>query len=533
MVKKVHSRRGTSSHQQNPFVIAAGRTADEDHGDCYGMMLVYSGGFTAEAEVDQFDSTRLVMGIQDDQFEWTLKPGETFDTPEVIMSFTSEGLTGLSHNYHRFIRSNICRGKYQFAKRPVLLNSWEASYFDFTDETILALADEAAELGVEMLVMDDGWFGRRNDDNAGLGDWYVNEDKIKCGLKNLVDQVNEKGLKFGIWMEPEMINEDSDLYRTHPDWAFAMPGRKPGRTRNQLVLDMSRAEVVDYVYSCMEKILSENNIEYLKWDMNRSLSDVYSAALPAERQGEALHRFMLGLYDLMERITTRFPDVLVEGCSGGGARFDAGILCYSPQIWCSDDTDPIHRLNIQYGTSFGYPISTVGAHVSASPNHQTGRTTPIHTRGVVAMAGTFGYELDPAKLSTKDKETIKDQIRIFTQYYALIQSGLYYRLSSIGEDYYEAWEYAAEDGSEAMLNVVVTNVQPNPTLINVRLKGLDKDAVYELTDESAKYMLKVPMLKSIDNSGRRYTGAALMNAGYTLPRLVSDYPAVQLHFRRV
>lgn len=533
LVKSVESRRGTSSHQENPFVIICERSADEDHGSCYGMMLVYSGSFKAEAEVDQLDSLRLAMGIHDDQFEWHLGPGEEFVTPEIIMSYSGEGLSRLSHNYHRFIRSNICRGKYQFARRPVLLNSWEASYFDFTDETILALADEAADLGIELLVMDDGWFGERNSDNAGLGDWYVNEGKLKGGLKPLVEKINDKGLKFGIWMEPEMVNEDSDLYREHPDWAFAMPGRPPVRSRNQLVLDLTRKEVVDYLYGCIEKVLGENNIEYLKWDMNRSLSDVYSAAIPAERQGETMHRFMLGLYDLMDRVATGFPDVLIEGCSGGGARFDAGILCYSPQIWCSDDTDPIHRLNIQYGTSFGYPVSTVGAHVSASPNHQTGRTTPISTRAVTAMAGTFGYELNPAKLSEEDRAQIRDQIATFTKHYDLIQGGLYYRLTTLKEDPYEAWEFASEDGSETLLNVVVTSAQPNQTLINIRLKGLDPEGLYEMTDEAGKYLYKMSLYGEQGKGRREFRGDALMNAGYTFPMVFGDYPAMQLHFRRI
>ena len=534
LVKTVGSARGTSSHQENPFVIIADRKTDEEHGDCYGMMLVYSGGFKMQAEVDQFDSLRLVMGLQDEQFGWKLEPGACFTSPEVIMSFSSEGFTKLSHSYHHFIRHNICRGKYQFARRPVLINNWEATYFDFTDEKLLAIADEAAELGIEMLVLDDGWFGDRNSDNAGLGDWYVNEDKIKCGLKNLVEQVNAKGLKFGIWIEPEMINEDSDLYRKHPDWALKMPGRRPNRTRNQLVLDMSRPEVVDYLYERIEDLLSKNNIEYVKWDMNRSIADAYSAVLPIDRQGEVLHRYMLGVYDLMNRVTTNFPNVLLEGCSGGGGRFDAGILCYSPQIWCSDDTDPIHRLNIQYGTSFGYPVSTMGAHVSASPNHQTGRSTPIYTRAVVAMSGTFGYELDPGKLSDEDKEEIKEQISIFKKYYDLIQHGLYFRLTEIKHDYYEAWQFASEDGSEALLNVVVTQVQPNPTLMNIRLKGLDPDAVYELTDESEKYRVESFYGFTPESKPRfTFTGEALMNAGYTLPWAFGDYPAAQLYFRKI
>ena len=532
LVKSVGSRRGTSSHQENPFVILCDRKADEDHGACYGMMLVYSGGFKAEAEVDQFDSTRLTMGIQDDQFEWNLAPGESFSAPEVILSFTEDGFSRLSHQYHHFIRHNVCRGKYQLERRPILINNWEATYFDFSDEKILELADEAASLGVEMLVLDDGWFGSRDSDDAGLGDWFVNESKIKCGLGRLIEQVNEKGLKFGIWMEPEMFNEDSDLYREHPEWALAMPGRKPARCRNQLVLDLSRKDVVDYMYSCMERILSGGNIEYLKWDMNRSIADAYSVLLPAERQGEVLHRFILGLYDLMGRITARFPDLLVEGCSGGGGRFDAGVLCYSPQIWLSDDTDPIHRLKIQYGTSFGYPVSTMGAHVSASPNHQSGRSTPIHTRSVVAMAGTFGYELDPGRLSEEDKEEIRDQIRIFKTYYDLIQSGRYYRLSEIGEESYEAWEMVSEDGSEALVSLVVTDPQPNQALIHLRLKGLDPDGEYIMTDESAAYRARMEIFKPEETPAAECKGDALMFAGYTFPWISGDYPSVQLYFHK-
>ena len=533
LVKTVQSTRNTSSHQENPFVVLCGRRADEDHGDCYGFMLAYSGGFRADVELDQFDSVRIAMGIHDDQFAWTLQPGEEFETPEVIMTFTDRGLTSMSHCYHRFIRHNVCRGKYQFARRPVLINNWEATYFGFTSEKILEIADEAAKMGIEMLVLDDGWFGKRDSDDSGLGDWFANENKIKGGLKSLVEQVNAKGLRFGIWMEPEMVNEDSDLYRQHPDWAFAMPGRVPTRSRNQLVLDMSRREVVDYLYERIEKLFNECNIEYLKWDMNRSISDAYSAALPAGRQGEVLHRYVLGIYDLMNRVTTNFPNVLLEGCAGGGSRFDAGIMCYSPQIWCSDDTDPIKRLSIQYGSSFGYPVSTVGAHVSASPNHQTGRRTPFHTRAVVAMSGTFGYELDPSKLTDEEKEEVREQIGVFRKHYDLIQGGLYYRLTNIDEETYEAWQFTAEDRSETLLNLVITDIQPNAAPINIRLKGLDPDAVYELTDESAGRQCVIPSEIPYQEWRKTFSGAMLMNAGYTFPLVTGDYPAFQLYFRRI
>ena len=538
-IKTIGSTRGTSSHQQNPFVIICDSKANEDYGTCYGFMFVYSGGFKAEAEVDQMNSTRFVMGIQDDGFTWDLNEGESFETPEVIMAYSNCGLTNLSHQYHHIIRHNVCRGKYKTARRPVLINNWEATYFDFDDRKLVSIAKEAKSLGVELLVLDDGWFGVRDSDNSGLGDWFVNENKIKCGLSNLVKEINEIGLKFGIWIEPEMVNEDSELYKKHPDWAYKMPGRVATRTRNQYVLDMSREDVREYLYTMISKILRENNIEYVKWDMNRSLSDLYSGILPASRQGEVAHRYVLGLYDLMDKLTSEFPHVLFEGCSGGGARFDAGILYYSPQIWCSDDTDPIHRLSIQYGTSFGYPVCTMGAHVSASPNHQTGRSTPIHTRATVAMSGTFGYELDPEQLSEKDKNEIRDQIVQFKKYYHVIQDGKYYRLTDIHENWYESWEIVSADQTEAVFNLVVTNTMPNQPCINIKLKGLDPNGIYEIDQ---KTMPEWPGKFGIFGSeaidrycGEKevFTGSALMNGGYTFPWLMGDYPTIQIHFQKI
>ena len=515
-VKTISSNRGISSHQHNPFVILCDRNADEDHGDCYGVMLMYSGNHMTEIELDQFDNTRIVTGINDAQFRWLLTPNSSFYTPDVIMTYSSEGLTKLSHNYHHIIRNNVCRGKYKNARRPVLLNSWEACYFDINEEKLLTLAGQASELGIEMFVLDDGWFNLRNDDNAGLGDWFVNTNKLPHGLSYIADKVNELGMKFGIWIEPEMVNEHSELYRAHPDWAFAAPNRAPMLGRNQLVLDMSREDVQEYLYAALSKLLRENNIEYVKWDMNRALADVYSYSSSKETQGEIGHRYVLGMYKLMDRLTSEFPDVLFEGCSGGGGRFDAGILYYSPQIWCSDDTDPIARLKIQHGTSFGYPISAVGAHVSASPNHQTGRTTPINTRAVVAMSGTFGYELDINKLTEEEKSEIRRQIVDFKRYYDVIQSGKYYRLTLPKKGlYYEAWQFVSPDRSESLVNLVVTSVQPNAAVIHIRLKGLDPKGHYE------------------DGDGHVYSGAALMYGGYSFPLLGGDYPAVQIYLKKV
>ena len=510
----VESRRGYSSHQQNPFVILCKQDANEEYGWCYGASFVYSGNFSIQAEVSQTDLTRLTVGIQDTQFEFHLDSGESFTAPEVILSFSENGLGQLSRNYHKAIRHNLCRGKYKTERRPVLINNWEATYFDFTPEKLVAIAKDAKELGIEMLVMDDGWFGKRDSDYSGLGDWFVNEKKLKGGLKNLVEEVNKAGMKFGIWFEPEMISEDSDLYRAHPDWALTVPGRSFTRARHQLVLDFSREDVRTYIFDRMCEILESANIEYVKWDANRHLTDVWSAKLPADRQGEVFHRYILGLYDFLEKLTQRFPNLLIEGCSGGGGRFDAGMMYYHPQIWCSDDTDAIERLDIQYGTSFGYPISTVGSHVSVCPNHQTGRSVSMKTRGVVAMAGTFGYELDITRLSQEEKDMVKIQVEEFKKYYSLIQQGDYYRLTDDGrKSPYVAWEFAAEDGTEALLNVVTLRVRAYAMPYTVRIKGLKPEAVYE-----------------VKGTGEKYPGAALMNGGYLLPVIWDDYQSVQVHF---
>ena len=510
----IGSRRGTSSHQYNPLLILAEQTASENAGSCYGMSLMYSGNFKGEAEQDQYQQTRVLLGLQDEQFSYPLEPGDSFLAPEVILTYSSEGLNRLSQNLHTCIRKHVCRGKYKEEVRPILVNSWEAAYFDFTGETIYDLAVQAKEAGIEMVVMDDGWFGKRDDDNSGLGDWIVNEKKLGCTLGELIGRINALGVKFGIWIEPEMVSEDSDLYHAHPDWAFTIPGRKPGRSRNQLVLDFSRKEVVDYIFDQLCKVLDQGNVEYVKWDMNRSLSDVYSAA--ATDQGKVFHDYVLGVYDFLERLIERYPDMLIEGCSGGGGRFDAGMMYYTPQIWCSDNTDAVDRVKIQYGTSFGYPVSTVGSHVSDVPNHQTGRVTSMHTRSVVAMAGTFGYELDLGKLSAEEKKEIRVQIADYKKYSPLILNGRYYRLSNPYTDETGSWAFVSEDQQEVLLNVVVLEMHGNMTVPYVKLQGLSEDASYQE-----------------EKSGRIYSGSALMEMGIPIPARMKEYPAYQMYFKKI
>lgn len=511
----IGSRRGASSHQYNPFMILADRDTTEEAGRCWSMQFVYSGGFSAEAERDQYGQTRLQMGLSGEKFAYPICPGESLTAPEVIMSYSNAGLEALSHAHHRCIRDHVCRGKYRNAPRPVLINSWEASYFNFTGETILGLAREAAELGIDMLVLDDGWFGKRDDDTSGLGDWNANEAKLGCTLGELVEGVNRTGVKFGIWMEPEMVNEDSHLYREHPDWALAVPGKKPVRGRYQLVLDLSRKEVRDWMYDQIAGVLDQGNIEYLKWDYNRSIADVYSQT--AEFQGRVMHDYMLGLYDVLERLCTNYPDLLIEGCSGGGGRFDAGMLYYTPQIWCSDNTDAIDRLQIQHGTSYGYPSCTVGAHVSACPNHQTGRTVSFATRAAVAMSGTFGYELDPAKLSEDERLAIRTQLAAFRKDEELIREGLYYRLTDPAKDVLAAWAHVSEDRSKAIVTGVLQNKHGNMTNLYLRLRGLKPGAFYKISC-------------SVEGEEDRVIASdSLMEIGIRAPEILNEYDCTVWH----
>lgn len=505
---RIGSRRGTSSHQYNPGVILAGKNTNEDSGSCYGMLFVYSGNFLVEAEKDQYDQTRIQMGLTDELFAYPLEAGAEFTAPEVILSYTNKGLSRLSQQYHHCIMNHICQGKYVHANRPVLINSWEAAYFDFTGDTIVELAKEAKELGIDMVVMDDGWFGKRNDDNSSLGDWYVNEEKLGGTLTKLIERVNAEGVKFGIWIEPEMVSEDSDLYREHPDWAITIPGRKPVRSRNQLVLDFSRKEVRDEIFKRICAVLDQGNVEYIKWDMNRSLADIYAP--------NVTYDYVLGVYDFLEKLTNRYPDILIEGCSGGGGRFDAGMLYYTPQIWCSDNTDAINRTRIQYGTSFFYPVAAMGSHVSAVPNHQTGRVTSMHTRGVAAMSGTFGYELNPALLNAEEKAEIRAQLAQYREYQELIREGDYYRLSNPFQDNFAAWMVVSDDRSKALVSVIRLTAEANPPAAYVTLKGMEEDTFYREK-----------------TTGKVYPGAALMEAGILLPAAVSEYEAYQIELERV
>ena len=515
-IQTLRSARGASSHQHNPFAILAAPHTTEEAGECLGAMLVWSGNFKIECEVSQMQSTRLVAGVSDDDFSWTLEPGGQFAAPEVLFCYSDQGLSELSARYHRFLQRHIIRSPWRDKPRPVLINNWEATYMDFDAQRIWDIARQARDLGVEMLVLDDGWFGERSDDSSGLGDWQFNEKKLGCTFDQLIGRVREMGLLFGLWIEPEMVCTNTALYAAHPDWALTIPGRAPATGRSQLVLDLGRPEVGDYLYSLFHRLLAEHDIAYIKWDMNRNLTDVYSRVLPPERQGEAAYRYMLGLYSLLDRLTRDFPQVLFEGCAGGGGRFDAGMLCYCPQIWCSDDTDAIHRIKIQYGTSFGYPPCTMGSHVSASPNHQTGRSTLLSTRAVVAMAGTFGYELDLQKLTADEKEMVKAQIVRYKQLQPLLLEGRCERLTdAVTDTCFTAWQFTAPDRSRAAVSVVVIDPQANPWPIHIRLRGLDPQALYHesLTE-------------------RVYTGAALCHAGLTLPILQGDFPAVQIMIER-
>lgn len=480
--RSIGARAGVSSAQQNPFVALLRPWTTEEAGEALGLSLVYSGSFLAEAEVDQYATTRVRIGIDPDGFAWRLEPGASFEAPEAVIAWSDAGLGGLSAAYHELYRTRLARGAWRDRPRPILLNTWEGTYFDFDEAAIVEIARSARELGVELLVLDDGWFGRRDDDTTSLGDWDVDRRKLPNGVDGLARRVVELGLGFGIWIEPEMVSPASELFRAHPDWAIGVPGRPRTESRNQLVLDLSRPEVLDHLHAAIAGLLRSAPISYVKWDMNRLVTEPYSAALPPDRQGELLHRQVLGVYELYRRLTSEFPAVLFESCASGGARFDPGILAYAPQGWASDDTDAAERLAIQWGTSIVYPTSAIGAHVSAVPNHQTGRVTPLATRAAVAFFGAFGYELDPRRLTDAERREVAGQIEFYRRWRPLLQFGRFLRLrdpaSPGGET---AWMSLADDGSAALVGWYRVLARPNPGPTRLRLRGLAPDASYRVS----------------------------------------------------
>ncbi len=513
--QNIASFRGESSHQEHPFLALVTPETTQDTGEVYAMNFVYSGNFIAQAEKSQFDSVRMTMGIHPEGFTWKLEPGESFTAPEVVLVYSSEGLGKMTRTFHDLYRNHLIRSPWLHRKRPILINNWEATYFDFDEKKLLEIAEDASELGIEMLVMDDGWFGKRSNDDSSLGDWRVNEEKIRGGLNSLVENVKKFGMKFGIWIEPEMISPDSELYRQHPDWALQVPGRDITQSRAQYVLDLSREEVADGVCEMIAEVLHSADISYVKWDMNRQLATMGSYAWPADRQGELYHRYMLGVYRMQERLLADFPDLLLENCSGGGARFDAGMLYYSPQIWCSDDTDAVERLAIQEGTALIYPVSAMGAHVSVCPNHTVGRVTPFVTRGHVALSGTFGYELDITKLTDEEKAIVKAQTAEYHKYNDLIREGDYYRMESYTENKdRDSWMIVSKEKDRALVFCVQVLSGANRKSRFLRLKGLDPDRRYVA-------------------DGREYQGSTLMRAGLRIPAESGDFKSRLIEIRQV
>ena len=496
------SRRGSSSHQNNPFVIFCSKNCDEQVGEAFGTAFVYSGNFTASMEKTQIGTTRFLMGINPENFEFSLKNGDVFQAPEVIHSFSNSGFAKLSHNFHNIIRNHLFRGKYATAQRPILINNWEATYFKFNAEKLLAIAKQAKKIGVDTFVLDDGWFLGRNGDSSSLGDWIVDEEKLGCPLNELISKMNEMGMKFGLWFEPECISENSNLYRAHPEWVLQAPDRMGLFGRKQWVIDMANPDAVDAIFGMMCDILDNNNIEYIKWDFNRYLTDAYSHALPSSKQGEVMHRYVLGVYDLFERLYERYPDLLIEGCASGGGRFDCGMLYYNPQIWASDNTDPMHRVDIQYGTSFCYPIISMGSHVTASPNHITRRNTPIKTRSNVAMAGTFGFELDLTKLTDEEIEILSKETEFYKKHSELVRNGDYYRLTASDERYI-AWQFVSEDKKNSLAVFVqkINHIDYKPII--AKFYGLDAKTRYQIIIDSTKCE---PL----------YSGTALMEIGINI-----------------
>lgn len=503
--QSISSLRTASSHQENPFFMLARPHTDNNQGAVFGFNFVYSGNFLDSVEVDQFDTTRVLIGINPDEFGWKLNSGDSFQTPEVIFSYTDNGFNALSQQLGAFYAQHLINPHFAHQERPILINNWEATFMDFTEDKLMPIVERAKELGIEMFVLDDGWFGHRDDDRSSLGDWFVDEKKFNHGIAGFAKRVHDLDMKFGLWFEPEMISIDSKLYQTHPEWMIKTPGRGQTPGRHQFVLDMSRQEVVDYLFELMSHIIQDAKLDYIKWDMNRNITEMYGADLPADQQLEFSHRYILGVYDLYDRLTKAFPDVLFESCASGGGRFDLGMMYYAPQAWCSDDTDAIERIKIQDGTSYGYTPSMWGAHVSAVPNDQVGRLTSIDTRAKVAYFGAFGYELDVTELSDEEQATIKQQVAFYKQYRKLFQFGTFYRLETPDtSDNVYGWETVSPDKQTAIgMRYQILN-GANPAYIRYYFKGLDPERRYTVNDGSEVF-----------------SGAELMNAGYFVPRVMN------------
>lgn len=486
-VMSVGSIRGNSSHNHNPFIALKRQNTDEFQGEAIGLSLIYSGNFIASIEVNTHEITRVMTGINPHNFKWNLKKNEKFQTPEAVVVYTDEGLNGMSTTFHNLYRKRLARGYWRDKARPIIINNWEGTYFNFTEEKLLTMAKCAKEDGIELFVLDDGWFGKRNDDFCGLGDWFVNKDKLPDGIIGLSKKIEDMGLKFGLWFEPEMVNKNSILFEKHPDWIIETPQRSTSHGRNQFVLDFSKNEVVECIYDMMSEILSSAKISYVKWDMNRSITECYSKFLDSSQQGEVFHRYILGVYSLYEKLINTFPNILFESCASGGGRFDAGMLYYAPQCWTSDDTDAIERLKIQYGTSYAYPLSSMAAHVSAVPNAQVYRNTPIETRANVAYFGEFGYELDITKLSKEEHEIIKKQTEFYKKYRELFMKGNFYRLLSPFESNIAAWMVVSEDKKQAIVGYYKILNDVNSPFRRLKLKGLDKSLLYKINELSKSY----------------------------------------------
>lgn len=504
-IQSIGSLRVASSHQQNPFFALARPHTDNHQGSAFGFNFIYSGNFIDSVEVDQFDTTRVLVGINPDDFGWKLANGESFQTPEAVMTYTSDGLNQMSQQLGAFYQDHLINQHFAHQDRPILINNWEATFMDFNEAKLMKIVDQADKLGIEMFVLDDGWFGHRDDDKSSLGDWFVDQKKFSNGISGFADRVHDKGMKFGLWFEPEMISIDSKLYEKHPDWMIATPGRQGTPARNQYVLDMTRQEVVDYLFEHMSAIIKQTKLDYIKWDMNRNITEMYGAKLPADQQLEFPHRYILGVYQLYARLTEAFPKVLFESCASGGGRFDLGMMYYAPQAWCSDDTDAVERIKIQDGTSYGYTQNMWGAHVSAVPNDQVGRLTSLDTRAAVAYFGDFGYELDITKMAADELATIKKQVAFYKQYRHLFQFGKFYRLDNpdTNNDNVYGWQVVNEDRSEAILTRFQILNGANPAYIRVYFAGLDPEATYTVNDGE-----------------EHFSGAELMNAGYFVPRIM-------------